>query len=131
MKSEVKRRNDENIPITFDSSLLESNNIGSSTTNNNGPDVNFDNREDWINLKEVKGLLLIHHPPQHFYSVKNKEDAMIYNPQYRIGKPYRLMTRTTSKNYDTMYGKTVEIINDGEHYHPIDIIKFKKDFINF
>ena len=73
-KSEVKRRNDENIPITFDSSLLETNDTtgGSST---GGANVDFDNREDWTNLKEIKGVLLIHHPPQHFYSVKNKEEA--------------------------------------------------------
>ena len=75
-KSEVKRRNDENLAITFDSSLLESNNIaGGSDSYNDTTNINFDNREDWTNLKEVKGVLLIHHPPQHFYSIKNKEDA--------------------------------------------------------
>lgn len=75
MKSEIKRRNDENIPITFDSSLLESNNITDSTNSDSSSSINFDNREDWTNLKEIKGVLLIHHPPQHFYSIKNKDDA--------------------------------------------------------
>ena len=73
IKSEIKRRNDENIPISFDASTLTSNNQVDIGTGLGG--IDFDNREDWTNLQEVKGVLLIHHPPQHFYSIKNKDDA--------------------------------------------------------
>ena len=87
LKKEVKRRNDENVPITFDASLLETNNNMNSSSSTGGTSVDFDNREDWTNLKEIKGVLLIHHPPQHFYSVKNKEDAWVklkYNKEFHL-----------------------------------------------
>ena len=87
LKKEIKRRNDENVPVTFDTSLLESNVVGGGTSTGEGPIIDFDNREDWTNLKEIKGVLLIHHPPQHFYSVKNKENAWVklgYNKEFHM-----------------------------------------------
>ena len=88
IKQEIKRRNDENVPISFDSSTLS---VGDQTTSDNITSgvggIDFDNREDWTNLEEIKGVLLIHHPPQHFYSVKNKENAWIklgYNKEFHV-----------------------------------------------
>lgn len=75
IKTEIKRRNDENLPYVFDPSNLGHVQNGTDTGTNNGSSIEFDNREDWTNLKEIKGLLLVHHPPEHFYSVKNKEEA--------------------------------------------------------
>ena len=59
--------------------------------------------------------------------VKNPNDAMIYNPQFRKGRAYRSKSISTSKNYDAKAYKPFETINDGEHYHPIDIVQFNRD----
>lgn len=59
--------------------------------------------------------------------VKNPTDAMIYNPQFRKGRAYRSKSISTSKNYDAKAYKPFETINDGEHYHPIDIVQFNRD----
>ena len=59
--------------------------------------------------------------------VKNPTDAMIYNPQFRKGLAYRSKAISTSKNYDAKAYKPFETINDGEHYHPIDIVQFNRD----
>ena len=59
--------------------------------------------------------------------VKNPTDAMIYNPQFRKGRAYRSKAISTSKNYDAKAYKPFETINDGEHYHPIDIVQFNRD----
>lgn len=72
MKSEVKKRNDEKLDLIFDPSKLQTGNVESDNENSNLP--NFDNREDLINLKEVKGLVLVNMPPFHFTSIKSKEE---------------------------------------------------------
>ena len=75
IKSEVKRRNDEKIELIFDPSQLQT---GDSVSDNNvgtGSMPNFDNREDLTNLKEVKGVMLVHMPPFHFNSNKSKEES--------------------------------------------------------
>ena len=60
--------------------------------------------------------------------VKDKSKAMIYNPQYRKGKPYKGKGGLLGNgNYDSKYQREVEVFNDGEHYYPIDIIKFNRD----
>lgn len=60
--------------------------------------------------------------------VKDKSKAMIYNPQYRSGKPYKGKGGLLGNgNYDSKYQREVEVFNDGEHYYPIDIIKFNRD----
>lgn len=87
IKSEIKRRNDENVPISFDASTLNSNNQTTTDSGTGLGGIDFDNREDWTNLKEVKGVLLVHHPPQHFYSIKNKDDAwskLGYNKEFHV-----------------------------------------------
>jgi site-specific DNA-methyltransferase (adenine-specific) len=63
--------------------------------------------------------------------VKNPTDAMIYNPQFRKGRAYRSKAISTSKNYDAKAYKPFETINDGEHYHPIDIVQFNRDADGF
>lgn len=59
--------------------------------------------------------------------VKDRNDAMVYNPQYRQGKAYRCTNGTTSKNYDTSHQKQTETIQDGNHYRPLDIIKISSE----
>ena len=60
--------------------------------------------------------------------VKDKSNAMVYNPQYRNGKPYKGKGGLLGKgNYDSKHERVVDTFNDGEHYYPIDIIKFKRD----
>lgn len=75
-KREVKRRNDEQIPLQFDPSQLQT---GDTTPGNNGGITgtlpNFDNREDWTNLKEIKGVTLVCMPPFHFNTIKEKDKA--------------------------------------------------------
>jgi N-acetylmuramoyl-L-alanine amidase CwlA len=78
IKQEIKRRNEEQVPINFDSSTLDSS--GASTSggtlgNYDSTLPNFDNREDKTNIAEIKGVVLVHMPPYHFYSIENKENA--------------------------------------------------------
>lgn len=39
-----------------------------------GSDIIFDNREDWENLTEIKGVIFSYLPPHHMYSVKNHKE---------------------------------------------------------
>lgn len=60
--------------------------------------------------------------------VKNKSNAMVYNPQMRTGKPYKITTKDSKrKNYDWNNMKVCETINDGSQYYPRDIITFSLD----
>ena len=60
--------------------------------------------------------------------VKDKNKSMVYNPQYRSGKPYKGKGGLLGNgNYDTKWQRVVDTFNDGEHYFPIDIIKFNRD----
>lgn len=78
-KQQVKLRNDNNQPISFDASSL----TGSSGTDGGGTEdgsgdssmPNFDNRENMTDLDDVRGVILIHHPPQHNYSVGEHDNA--------------------------------------------------------
>ena len=60
--------------------------------------------------------------------VKNKNLAMIYNPQMIHGcKPYiSNKNRISSTNYDYKHSKPITTINNGERF-PNDIIFFKRD----
>ncbi len=81
IKKEIKRRNEEQVPINFDSSTLDSS--GASSAGGIGDYdstlPNFDNREDKTNIAEIKGVILVHMPPYHFYSVEDKENAWSKN----------------------------------------------------
>lgn len=66
--NEVDKRNKNNEPIKLNLNP-------DSNLSNSGELPNFDNREDLINIEEVKGVVLVHMPPYHFYSKKNKDDA--------------------------------------------------------
>lgn len=61
--------------------------------------------------------------------VKNKDNAMIYNPQMRTGKPYYIKRKNSPKscNYDSKNIQGCETINDGSQYYPRDIIQFNRD----
>lgn len=83
-KKEVKRRNDEKEPLIFDSSLLGA---GDVVTENSGTVgmPNFDNREDWVNIKEIKGITLVCMPPFHLNSIQEKDEiwgTLNYNKQF-------------------------------------------------
>lgn len=85
-KAEVKRRNEENIPLSFDTT-------GSSTGDGSadggtGGLPNFDNREDWTNLKEIKGVILNFLPPMNMTSTANKGD---YYKKYNYDREYHYM----------------------------------------
>ena len=69
--NEVKKRNENNEPIKLN---VDGNNFNSNF-NNVGTLPNFDNREDLTNIEQVKGVVLVHHPPEHFYSKKNKTEV--------------------------------------------------------
>lgn len=75
-KKEVKRRNDEGEELKFDPSLLNTTTSGSTdtTTSGSGTLPNFDNRDDWTNIKEIKGVTLVCMPPFHFSTLKTKEE---------------------------------------------------------
>lgn len=44
-----------------------------SNWSSNAQNINFDNRDDWTNLKKVKGVTLICYPPYHLTTIKNKD----------------------------------------------------------
>jgi site-specific DNA-methyltransferase (adenine-specific) len=58
--------------------------------------------------------------------VKNKDNAMIYNPQMTAGKPYKAISGRASTNYDTKWSKEQLTINTGTRY-PRDIQKVAHD----
>ena len=58
--------------------------------------------------------------------VKNKTNAMIYNPQMTEGKPYIAMSGWDSSNYDMKWSKQQLRINNGSRY-PRDIQRFTHD----
>lgn len=58
--------------------------------------------------------------------VKDKNKAMLYNPQMTEGKPYKTTSGRASTNYDTKWSKRVETKNNGTRY-PRSVIKFKHD----
>lgn len=60
--------------------------------------------------------------------VKDKSRAMVYNPQWKSGKPYSGKGGLLGNgNYDSKWERVVDTFNDGEHYYPTDIIKFNRD----
>ena len=58
--------------------------------------------------------------------VKDKDNAMVYNPQMTEGKPYTSIQGMTSTNYDTKWAKETVTVNNGTRY-PRDIQKFTHD----
>ena len=58
--------------------------------------------------------------------VKDKDNAMVYNPQMTEGKPYTSVQGMTSTNYDTKWAKETVTVNNGTRY-PRDIQKFTHD----
>jgi site-specific DNA-methyltransferase (adenine-specific) len=58
--------------------------------------------------------------------VKDADNAMVYNPQMGIGKPYKTVSGKASTNYDTKWCKQSVTINDGTRY-PRDVIRFSHD----
>mgnify|MGYP003292407483 CR=1 FL=1 len=58
--------------------------------------------------------------------VKNRNNAMVYNPQMTEGKPYTSTQGMTSTNYDTKWAKKTTTVNNGTRY-PRDVQKFTHD----
>ena len=58
--------------------------------------------------------------------VKDKNNAMIYNPQMTEGKPYTAISGRASTNYDTKWSKEQLTVNSGTRY-PRDIQRFSHD----
>lgn len=59
--------------------------------------------------------------------VKDKYKAMIYNPQFSKGKPYKATGGKISENYDINHQTQTTTENDGSKYYPKSIIDFTKD----
>lgn len=55
---------------------------------------------------------------------KNKDNAMIYNPQFTEGKPYKAISGRNSSNYNKQVSVTT--VNDGKRF-PRDVQKFASD----
>jgi site-specific DNA-methyltransferase (adenine-specific) len=53
------------------------------------------------------------------------KEQPIYNPQFKIGKPYKQMSGVPNGNYDVAHCKRVETVNDGKRY-PSDFVEFPK-----
>lgn len=65
--NQIKTRNENNDTIKL--------NFNSDDTNlsNTGSLPEFDNREDLVNIEEIKGVVLVNMPPYHFNSKKDKD----------------------------------------------------------
>lgn len=83
-KSEVKKRDQNQTAMCFDPSPFggSADSVGTnpdttqtvvSNWSSNSQQINFDNREDWTNLKKVKGVTLICYPPYHITTIKTKD----------------------------------------------------------
>ena len=59
--------------------------------------------------------------------VKDKNTAMIYNPQFSDGKPYITKVKSLSTNYDIKYQKVGLITNNKGTRYPRSVIKFAHD----
>lgn len=59
--------------------------------------------------------------------VKDKNNAMIYNPQFSDGKPYITKTKSPSTNYDMKYQKVGLVTNNKGTRYPRSVIKFAHD----
>lgn len=68
----VRTRNKNGDPIQIGSNTIDMGDGGGSTSPS-GPPIDFDNREDWVNLSEVKGVVLSFMHPYHLFSVKRFE----------------------------------------------------------
>lgn len=75
-------------------------------------------------LKKHENILIFSQSSACF--VKNKNHAMIYNPQMIDGKPYKCKSGRASSNYDAKNMTSVITENNGLRY-PCDIIKFQRD----
>lgn len=58
--------------------------------------------------------------------VKDKQNAMVYNPQMTEGKPYKAISGRASTNYDVKWSREQLTINKGTRY-PRDIQRFSHD----
>lgn len=65
--------------------------------------------------------------------VKDSDDAMVYNPQMRTGKPYSTYSSRNAKssNYNSDNIKSCKTVNDGSDYYPRDVISFGSDKTKF
>lgn len=82
----VSARNQANEPIMIDGDFSTGGSSGGDVST--GPAPEFDNREDWTNLTEVKGVVLNYIMPFHEYSVKNHKkewDKMGYDREFHYG----------------------------------------------
>lgn len=129
-KNELKRRIDNNEELKFDPSLLDSNSSSSSpsTDNSNISMPNYDNRDDWTNLKEIKGIALVCMPPYHFYSLKDKDKAWkntwkydkkfhyLYDGDWKNGIDKTLIAKSLQDNNKHTYIERALYKNQAEKY---------------
>ena len=75
-------------------------------------------------LKKHENILIFSKSAASF--VKDVNDAMVFNPQMRTGKPYSIKNGRPSLNYDAVNCRQVVTQSNGERY-PIDIVEFNRD----
>lgn len=128
-KSECKKRNDEQREIDFDTSLLGMIDLGGNgstppTSDTSGTDIlpEFDNREDWTNLKDVKGVVLSYHPVTNLVSVKNKEE---YFEKNNITKTYHYVGDSAVFNDEVQTNLIAFSMEDNDTHTYIDRALFK------
>jgi site-specific DNA-methyltransferase (adenine-specific) len=63
--------------------------------------------------------------------VKDVNDAMVYNPQFGIGKPYTTTRKSRQSHYDAKsMAEVTTTVNDGRRY-PLTVLKFARDLDGF
>lgn len=80
----ISARNQANDPIMIDGDFTTGGNGDTAT----GPAPEFDNREDWTNLQEVRGVVLNYVMPYHRFSMarhKKQWDIMKYEKEFHYG----------------------------------------------
>ena len=59
--------------------------------------------------------------------VKDTNDAMVYNPQFGVGKPYTTTRKSRQSHYDAKsMAEITTTVNDGRRY-PLTVLKFARD----
>lgn len=133
-KKEVQRRDSERIDLCFDPSSAISGDVSPGNNGNTSSETsgtqtlpNFDNREDWTNLKEIKGVALICMPPFHFTTLKDKDKKWgedkykkefhyLYDTNWKESKEKKLIAKSLQENNRHTYIERALYNNKAEKF---------------
>lgn len=136
-KEECKNRNGNDTKLKFDTSKLDQTKAGAGTNtdatssgghSNTPATVNFDNRDDWTNLKEVKGLILCFHPNINCVDLKDRDK---FNQKYGITQQYHYMLQQDKVEPGVEKTKIAFCLQDNDRHTYIDRALFNNESLKY